>query len=189
MRSGNLNFSLPIVKAQSRAGWTVPVSLYYNSQNWRRDATTNWQLGADVGYGFGWKAQVGSITPHYSAWPGSVHHYVFTDGTGAEYLLDQHAGGGTIWSSQQGFYAWFDASTNVLHFKDGSFWLMGDVSSGSEQDAGTMYPTIAEDVNGNQVIVTYMAASSVPGSASNTSAKISTITDFRAGYAGVTARY
>ena len=36
-RSGNLNFSLPLLKALGRTGWTVPVNLVYNSQNWRLD--------------------------------------------------------------------------------------------------------------------------------------------------------
>jgi hypothetical protein len=46
--SGNLNYSLPLVTAKSRAGWSIPVSLYYNSQNWRQDSGNNWQLGSDV---------------------------------------------------------------------------------------------------------------------------------------------
>ena len=31
------------------------------------------------------------------------------------------------------------------------------MSSGDEQDAGTLYPTIMEDRNGNQVIISYCA--------------------------------
>ena len=33
--SGNLNFTLPLVKAQARSGWGVGFNLNYNSQNWR----------------------------------------------------------------------------------------------------------------------------------------------------------
>ena len=38
MLSGNLNFSLPLVSAKGRTGWSVPVGLSYNSQNWRNDS-------------------------------------------------------------------------------------------------------------------------------------------------------
>ncbi len=175
--SGNLNFTLPLLKAQGRNGWTVPVNLSYNSQNWRQDGGVNWQLGDDVGYGFGWKAQIGSITPYYTNWWAGVDHYVFEDGTGAQYRLDQNNGG--VWSSTQGIYVWFDANANVLHFKDGTFWNMGCTSGGTEADAGTMYPTIIEDVNGNQVIVTYQAGAGLPSGNTNTSARFSSLEDVR----------
>ncbi len=83
--SGNLNFSLPLVKAQGRTGWQVPVGLSYNSQNWRQDDGVNLLLGEDVGYGFGWQAQVGSITPHTAITQSStgVDYYIYQDGTGA----------------------------------------------------------------------------------------------------------
>ncbi|HYA16989.1 MAG TPA: hypothetical protein VEF06_05955, partial [Bryobacteraceae bacterium] len=50
VRSGNLSFSIPIVQEQARNGWSLPVGLTYNSQNWRHDNTTgtDWQLGADT---------------------------------------------------------------------------------------------------------------------------------------------
>jgi len=38
-----------------------------------------------------------------------------------------------------------------LYFRDGSFWVLGCTSAGTEQDAGTMYPTVMEDTNGNQL--------------------------------------
>ncbi len=152
-RSGNLHFSVPLLTAQGRTGWTVPVNLIYDSQNWRQDNGVNWQLGNDVGYGFGWKALIGSITPYYTSnWSG-VDHYVYADGTGAQYRLDQNSSG--VWSSLEAVYVWFDANANRLHFKDGSFWVMGCTSGGTESDAGTMYPTIIEDRFGNQIIVTY----------------------------------
>src|SRR5450759_4597829 len=71
--SGNLNFSLPLLKAQGRTGGTVPVSLAYNSQTWRKDKST-WKLGRDVGYGYGWKLLAGALTPYWYNW--SLHHYV-----------------------------------------------------------------------------------------------------------------
>lgn len=40
--SGNLNFTLPLVKAQARSGWDVGFNLNYNSQNWRYDSGGNW---------------------------------------------------------------------------------------------------------------------------------------------------
>jgi hypothetical protein len=175
-RSGNLNFSFPILTALGRTGWTVPVNLVYNSQNWRLDNGVNWQYGYDVGFGFGWKMLIGSITPYYASAGGPLDHFVFTDNTGAEYRLDQN--NGVIWWSLQGIYVWFDANTDKLHFKDGTFWTMGSVSGGTEQDAGTMYPTIIEDVNGNQVIVTYKVGAGT--TAANTSARINTIADVRA---------
>jgi len=175
--SGNLNFSLPLVKPQGRTGWTLPVGIAYNSQNWRQDSSTNWELGDDVGYGFGWKLQIGSITPYYKGWPNGVDHYVFADSSGLEYRLDQQ--NGTVWSSTQGIYIWFDSNTYMLHFKDGTFWRMGAISGGAEQDAGTLYPTIIEDINGNQVIVTYGGAPSLP-TGTNTSARIAYIQDVRA---------
>ena len=179
MLSGNLNFSLPLVSPQGRPGWTVPVGLSYNSQNWRQDSGTNWELGTDVGYGYGWSVQIGSITPFYLGTGSGVDHYVYTDGTGATYLLNQNSG--SIWSSSQGIYVWFDASANLLHFKNGMFWYMGCTSGGAEQDASTMYPTVIEDVGGNQVIVTYNGAPSLPAGELNTSGRILEIQDVRAG--------
>lgn len=36
MRSGNLNYSIPLIKAMAR-GWSASFNLTYNSQNWRLD--------------------------------------------------------------------------------------------------------------------------------------------------------
>jgi hypothetical protein len=102
------------------------VGLSYNSQNWRQDSGTNWELGTDVGYGYGWTLQIGSVTPYYNKtalW--AIDHYVYTDSTGVQYRLDQNSG--NVWSSTQGIYVWFDANTDTLHFKNGMFWFMGSV--------------------------------------------------------------
>lgn len=176
--SGNLNFSLPLLKAQGRPGWGVPVNLVYNSQNWRQDNGANWQLGYDVGFGFGWKLLIGSLTPYYNPGNNGVDHYVYTDNTGAEYQLTVNNSG--VWSSLEGIYVWFDANAGKLHFRDGTFWVMGSVSGGSEADAGSMYPTIIEDVSGNQVIVTYDHGAGLASTATNTSARIIYIEDARA---------
>jgi len=173
--SGNVNVSVPLLNLKSRTGWSVPVILSYNSQNWRKDSGGTWQTGADIGYGFGWRLQIGSITPVWSGLS-AVDHYIFTDGTGAEYSLSVNNGG--IWTSQEGTYASFDSATNILHFPDGSFWMFGCTSSGQEPDSGTMYPTQLEDSNGNSITVIY-----APGAGSgstNTSGRLGAIIDVRA---------
>jgi hypothetical protein len=83
MFSGNLNVTIPLIKAMGRGGWSVPVSLIYNSQVWRRHSEQNWLLGRDVGYGFGWRLMAGSLVPEWSA-DDTVHHYTFTDAGGAD---------------------------------------------------------------------------------------------------------
>ena len=128
--SGNLNFSLPLATAVGRAGTQIPVGLVYNSQNWRQDNGVNWNLGADVGFGYGWQMLIGSITPYHTDFLGDVDHYVYTDATGAQYLLNVNTGG--VWSSKQSVYVWFDSNANKLHFRDGSFWVMGCTSGGGK---------------------------------------------------------
>ena len=62
LRSGNVNYTMPLIKAMGRGGWGVGFNLTYNSQNWRQDPAGTWKLGQDVGYGFGWKMLAGSLT-------------------------------------------------------------------------------------------------------------------------------
>jgi hypothetical protein len=175
--SGNVNFALPLLTTQQRTGQQFPLGLSYDSQNWRQDSSFNWQLGNDTGYGFGWKLQFGSVTPYYNQDWVVVDHYVFTDGSGADYRLDVY--NGYVWSSSQSAYVWFDASVGRLHFSDGSFWEMGCMSGGLEQDAGTMYPNVLEDSNGNQIVIQYNAGEGLPSTDTNTSARIAAIYDFR----------
>ncbi len=172
--SGNLNFMLPLLKAQGRGGWKVGVNLAYNSQNWRQDGAVNWNLGRDVGYGYGWKLLVGSLLPVITPYVG-VHHYVFTDSSGAEYKLTQNGGG--VWTSSASVYVNYDSNANRLYFNDGSFWVMGSTAAGTEEDSGTMYPTVMQDSNGNQVVIEYAAGLGVTWS--NSSARILTIRDTR----------
>ena len=80
--SGNLNFTLPLVKAMGRNGWSANFGLSYNSQLWRHALAATWKLGRDVGYGFGWRFQAGSLTPYWQN-PWTIHHYLFVDSTGA----------------------------------------------------------------------------------------------------------
>jgi hypothetical protein len=176
MRSGNLNFSMPLVKVMGRGGWSAGFSLGYNSQNWRQDPGGTWQLGRDIGYGYGVRLQAGSLTPVYdSYW--QVHHCLFIDSTGAEYHLNVQNSG--IWTSQESMYGTFDTTVNPprLHFPDGSFWVFGSLSAGTEQDAGTMYPTLMEDSNGNQTILVYNDGAGTTWS--DSSSRIATIEDVR----------
>ena len=85
MRSGNLNFSIPLLKVKGR-GWTVPFNLSYNSQNWRQDSGGTRNLRRDRGYGYGWNLQGGALLPEYNG-SFSLDHYLFIGATGAEYRL------------------------------------------------------------------------------------------------------
>ncbi len=174
MRSANLNYTVPLIKAMARGGWSVGFSLSYNSENWRQDPGGTWNLGRDIGYGYGWKMQAGSLTPVYSGYL-TFDHYLFIDSTGAEYRLNVNNGG--VWSSTEGIYVYYDSNAGKLHFRDGSFWVLGSLSAGTEQDAGTMYPTLIEDSNGNQITLAYNAGDGV--SWGNSSSRIATITDVR----------
>ena len=82
MLSGNLNFTLPLLKAQGRGGWGATLALHYNSQVWRREASgATFKLAKDVGYGFGWRLMAGSLAPFWSdTW--TLLHYVYTDSSG-----------------------------------------------------------------------------------------------------------
>jgi RHS repeat-associated protein len=172
--SGNMNFSLPMLKAVSRGNWNVGASLSYNSQMWRQDSAGTWLMGYDVGYGLGWNLQLGSILPVWSN-TSTVDHYLFIDSSGAEYSLSVNNSGS--WTTIEGIHVWFDTGNGILHFPDGRFWIMGCTSSGDEQDAGTMYPTQVEDSNGNYIRINYMTGIGATGT--NTSARITDISDPR----------
>jgi YD repeat-containing protein len=174
-RSGNLNYTYPLVSAQGR-GSTIPIVLSYNSQNWRLDPSGYvWDLDDSRNAGFGWTFQIGSVLPYYNDTTNTTDHYEYQDTTGAIYRLDQNNGG--VWSSKQGVYVWYDSNANVLHFRDGSFWYMGSVAASAERDAGTYYPTVIEDSNGNQITIAYAAGQSSIWS--NTSSRFTSITDAR----------
>jgi len=181
--SGNLSFSLPLLKPQARTGWSVPFKLSYDSQIWGQNGSGPLLLDSDVGFGFGWRLLAGSITPIWSR--GSASLYVFTDSTGAEYRLDQT--NGNIWSSKESTYVYFDANLDVLHFRDGSFWTMGCVSSASEADSGVMYPTVMEDTNGNQIQIAYNTG--LNANWANSSSRIHTIQDVRGSSSTYTFTY
>jgi RHS repeat-associated protein len=169
--SGNLNYSIPLIQAQGRAGMAATFALSYNSQIWRQTSSpnTSWLLGRDVGYGLGWTLQLGSIAP-------AGTYYIFTDASGAQYQLNGAAG--NLWISQDGSYATYDATAQRLYFPDGSFWLMSVQSASGEPDAGTRYSSLIEDSNGNTIAIQY--AQGAGGATTNTSGRITQITDSRA---------
>ncbi len=175
LRSGNLNFTVPLLTAKARGGWSATIALSYNSQDWRKDTGGEWNLGKDVGFGRGWRLQVGSVVPVYSgAW--NLHHWVFTDATGAEYRLDQNNGG--VWTSKEGLYVSFEEGQSTLCFPDGTRWAMYSQSAGNEEDAGTMYPTNISDTNGNSIGIAYAAGDGV--AYVDSSARIKAVYDTRA---------
>ncbi len=182
--SGNLNFSTQLFEAMGRGGWGVGLNLSYNSQLWRQDPGGTWKLNDDVGYGLGWRLQAGSITPYYDGYF-TLDHYLFIDATGAAYHLTVNTSG--VWTSTEGIYISFNSANNTLYFPDGSFWVMGAISAGTEQDAGTMYPTQMEDTNGNQIFIRYNAGLGVTWT--NSSARIEEIEDVRAVYNSNTGTY
>src|SRR5258707_1085290 len=69
----------------------------------------------------------------------------------------------------------YDGNTNRLYFRAGSFWLMGCVSFGTEQDGGTYYPTTMQDTNGNQINIIYYPGVGAPSY--STSGRIAWIED------------
>ena len=175
MRSGNLNFSLPLLKAMGRGSWGVGFGLSYNSQVWRQDPGGVWRLGGDVGYGFGWRLAAGSLAAIWSD-PVTVHHYVFTDASGGEYRLDVNNNG--FWTSRDSIHLTYDALRNRLYFPDGSFWVFGACSSGAEDDSGIRYPTLMQDTNGNQLAIHYLRGAGTVWD--DSSARIDYIDDVRA---------
>jgi YD repeat-containing protein len=80
-----------------------------------------------------------------------------------------------------GLFVWYDANAdaNALHFPDGSFWKMTVQSASAEQDSGTLYPSQIEDSNGNLISLTYGPAVGYPSQDTNTSSRITYITDAR----------
>jgi hypothetical protein len=167
--SGNLNYSIPLIQAQGRAGLAATFALSYNSQIWRQASSASWLLGRDLGYGLGWTLQLGSVAP-------AGTYYIFTDASGSQYQLNGAAG--NLWISQDGSYATYDATAQKLWFPDGSFWLMSVQSASGEPDAGTRYPSLIEDSNGNTIAIQY--AQGAGGATVNTSGRITQITDSRA---------
>jgi len=173
MLSGNLNFAIPLVLPNSRGAF-ARILCSYNSQMWeRKRGSKERACCVDTGYGHGWSVCIGSIVPKYSKT--KITGYTYIDETGAEYPLSLSNG---IWISQQGKYVAYDPATARLQFPNGSWWILESESAAGEPDAGTLYPTLIQDRNGNQIVVRYMnGAGSVN---ENTSSRITEIIDARA---------
>jgi RHS repeat-associated protein len=185
--SGNLSFSIPLLHAQARGGWGVDFRLSYNSQIWRQGTAGSSLLGRDIGYGLGWVLQAGSVAPNADG-----RTYIYSDASGAQYRLDRFSNG--VYTSLEGPRVAFDTNVSPpqLHFPDGSFWVLGSVSAAGEPDAGTLYATLMEDSNGNQIVIDY--APGAGASATNTSGRLIRILDARAqrltsGYSSYTFTY
>ncbi|MEO8595981.1 MAG: IPT/TIG domain-containing protein, partial [Candidatus Solibacter sp.] len=87
--SGNLNYTLPVLKPRSRGGWSAAFLLSYNSQMWLQSGGVTTKLSRDVGYGLGWTLQAGAIAPFPLS--GAAQFYTFRDATGAEYRMWQQS--------------------------------------------------------------------------------------------------
>jgi RHS repeat-associated protein len=172
--SGNLSYSFALLLAQSRS-CGASVRLSYNSQMWKQGLAGPKSYGSDSGAGYGWRVQIASIVPEMSG--SNVIGYTFIDGTGAEYRMTQD---GSVWRSLHGHYITWDPAQSVLWFANGSSMKFGSVAGPHEADAGTLYPTLVQDTNGNQVLVSYLAGMGQTGS--NSSGRISQIQDARAGF-------
>ena len=82
-----------------------------------------------------------------------------------------------VWTSREGIYLEYDSNTRRLYFPDGSFWVFDCLSSGKEEDAGALYPTLMQDTNGNQVKTRYLQGEAAPWG--DTSARIRDVEDVR----------
>ncbi len=184
LQSGNVNFSMPLFKAQARGGWGVTFALNYNSQNWRRDTAgtaRTWNHGRDIGYGYGWRFLAGAMTPLFTTY-WDIGMYRFMDSTGAEYRLTETSLGSGEWVSKEGLFVTYKPAEGRLYFPDGSWWYFGAISGSAEMDLGTRYPTLFQDRNGNQIKVRYKPARG--GTQINGSGRIWEVEDVRQQAAG-----
>jgi RHS repeat-associated protein len=174
--SGNLSYSMSLLSATSRS-CSVPVRLSYNSQIWKRGPAGPKSYGSDSSAGYGWRLQIASLVPEMNG--STPTGFTFVDGSGAEYRMTQS---GNVWRSLHGHYVTWEPAQSVLWFANGSSMTFGSVAGPHEADAGTLYPTLIQDTNGNQIVVSYLAGIGQGGS--NSSGRISQIEDARAGFAG-----
>ena len=75
-----------------------------------------------------------------------------------------------------------NAGPHRLYFNSGTFWEMGSVAGGIEEDIGTRYPTRVQDSNGNYILIRYNTG--VGASGADTSSRIKEIEDVRAVQSG-----
>ncbi|MFN9892359.1 MAG: hypothetical protein ACK58M_03895, partial [Acidobacteriota bacterium] len=81
------------------------------------------------------------------------------------------------WTSREGLFITYRSAEERLYFPDGTWWQFGSIAGASEMDAGTRYPTLFQDRNGNQIKVRYRPArgSTQP----NSSGRINEVEDVR----------
>jgi hypothetical protein len=165
MLSGNLSYSLPLLKAGGR-GVTANLACSYNSQIWKKDEQNTYLFSADLGCGYGWKVHIGVILPQLL--DDNIVGYAFIDSTGAEYPLTPSSAVSGVWVCLQGLFISYDPENACIRFPNGDIWVMGCESAAGEPDAGALYPTLIQDSNGNQIIIGYMqgAGSTEPNSSS-----------------------
>ena len=169
--SGNLCFALPLLRPHSR-GVSAVVVLSYNSQLSLGDTSGTKWIGIDSGFGFGWRLGIAAIVPQLK--DGAISGYTYVDGHGSEYVLTQN---GKIWVSLQSQYLTWDPALAVLRFASGKTYKFGCTSCRGEADAGSLYPTVIEDSNGNQILVQYEPG--ITCSTANSSSRLSSISDAR----------
>ena len=179
--SGNLNLTVPLIHAQSR-GVSAIAALSYNSQLGVGSASGTQWIATDLGTGFGWGLRIASIVPVLN--DGTITGYTYVDAHGSEYVLTKS---GSVWVSLNGHYfTWDPASATVKH-ASGNMLVFSCTSSAGEPDAGALYPTLIQDTNGNQVIVQYQAG--YLGQGSDSSSRITSISDARAAISGSDQSY
>ena len=106
VRSANLNFTIPLIKAMGRGGNGIGFNLSYNAQNWRQDPGGTWQLGRDLGYGYGWRLQAGSLTPVYD----NPIPLIITSSPTPPAPLPLAVNTNGVWSSQESVHIYYNAA-------------------------------------------------------------------------------
>jgi len=129
----------------------------------------------NLGYGYGWKLQAGSILPVYSDWL-TIHHYVFTDAAAQNtvWIRTPTACGLRRKASTPPTTPARSASISPT----ARFGLRRSLG-GTEEDAGTLYPTPVPGHQRQSDLLRYGAASGLPWTGS--SARIVQVEDVRAG--------
>lgn len=177
--SGNLSYSIPLLRPKSRRIGTL-IRLSYNSQVWRFGKQTVTCPADDFGLGLGWRLQIGAVYPERTGH--TITNYKYIDATGAEYRLFPDQNNEETWISIDGHYLTWVANASTLYYPNGTSLTFGCVSGEREVDAGTLYPTVIDDSNGNQIFVRYSPG--IGESKGDTSGRLQLIEDARAIYDG-----
>ncbi len=178
--TGGLAFRQPLFKLSHRTrGPGAQMTASWNSQFWTYDATGSHMNAIDTGYGLGFTFSLGGMSPVYNG--SQIDHFEFIDGGGLIHKL--YWTSGNKYKSQDSSYLLWDYGASpypTLTFNDGSVWSFGCVSEHPEADAGTRYPTLLKDANGNTITVTYQGVSALGGT--NTTSRLSSMQDALTSY-------